>query len=148
VPVLIGIFCPGPLVDNASDDAASWSRRHRCDGAGGCASLGLALIEWGELSWTGGFGLRSACAPEPEPVDGEAVFAVASLSKPPFAALVLCLTARGILNLDAPLAELTRGRMTRTGSIRRTSGWAGSPPVTFWVTAPGWATGRRPTPAG
>jgi hypothetical protein len=61
------------------------------------------------------FGLRSACAPEPEPVDGEAVFAVASLSKPPFAALVLRLAARGILNLDAPLAELTRGRMNAYG---------------------------------
>jgi CubicO group peptidase (beta-lactamase class C family) len=49
--------------------------------------LALALVEDGEISWAGGFGVRNADASDP--VDAETIFAVASLSKPPFAYLVL-----------------------------------------------------------
>jgi CubicO group peptidase (beta-lactamase class C family) len=49
--------------------------------------LALALVEDGEVSWAGGFGVRSADGSDP--VDADTIFAVASLSKPPFAYLVL-----------------------------------------------------------
>jgi CubicO group peptidase (beta-lactamase class C family) len=49
--------------------------------------LALALVENGEASWARGFGVRSADGADP--VDADTVFATASLSKPPFAYLVL-----------------------------------------------------------
>jgi CubicO group peptidase (beta-lactamase class C family) len=49
--------------------------------------LALALVEDGEVSWSGGFGVRSADGSDP--VDADTIFATASLSKPPFAYLVL-----------------------------------------------------------
>ena len=64
----------------------------------------LAVIEDGQLSSVDGFGTRNSV--DPGRVDADTVFAVASLSKPPFAQLVLKLAARGLLDLDRPLAEL------------------------------------------
>jgi CubicO group peptidase (beta-lactamase class C family) len=49
--------------------------------------LALALVEDGEVSWVGGFGVRNAGGSDR--VDADTIFAVASLSKPPFAYLVL-----------------------------------------------------------
>lgn len=49
--------------------------------------LALALVEDREISWAGGFGVRNA--DRWGPVDADTIFAVASLSKPPFAYLVL-----------------------------------------------------------
>ena len=63
----------------------------------------VALIESGRVVWSGGFG---SCRNERgDPVTGDTVFAVASLSKPPFAYLALRLCEDGLLDLDTPLAE-------------------------------------------
>ncbi len=59
------------------------------------AGLSAALIEDGQVVASEGFGV----------VGADTVFAVASLSKPPFAHLVLLLCDRGLLDLDTPLAE-------------------------------------------
>jgi len=53
--------------------------------------LALALVEDGGVSWAGGFGVRNAAGSDP--IDADTIFAVASLSKPPFAYLVLKLAA-------------------------------------------------------
>lgn len=68
----------------------------------GVAGASVALVERGRLAWSGGFG---ACTGGGR-VTTRTVFAVASLSKPPFAHAVLGLCSRGLLDLDAPLAEL------------------------------------------
>ncbi len=62
------------------------------------------MLDAGQLSWAAGFGVRSSDAPDP--VDIQTVFSAASLSKPPFAYLVLKLAGRGLLDLDTPLARL------------------------------------------
>jgi CubicO group peptidase (beta-lactamase class C family) len=65
--------------------------------------LAAALIESGRVVWSEGFGF---CHESGNRVTADTVFAVASLSKPPFAHVVLRLVGQGLLNLDTPLAEL------------------------------------------
>lgn len=66
--------------------------------------LSAALIESGLVVWSEGFG---SCRDENgDRVTADTVFAVASLSKPPFAHVVLRLCKNGLLDLDTPLAEL------------------------------------------
>ena len=65
--------------------------------------LSAALIERGQVVASEGFGLRKGKSADPATAD--TVFAVASLSKPPFAYLVLRLCDGGLLDLDTPLAE-------------------------------------------
>jgi CubicO group peptidase (beta-lactamase class C family) len=68
----------------------------------GVPGISAARLEDGRATWSQGFGaLRDG-----RPVGVETVFAVASLSKPPFAYLVLRLCERGVLDLDTPIAEL------------------------------------------
>jgi CubicO group peptidase (beta-lactamase class C family) len=64
--------------------------------------LAAALIEFGQVVWSEGFGF---CHESGDRVTADTVFAVASLSKPPFAHVVLRLCGTGLLNLDTPLAE-------------------------------------------
>jgi CubicO group peptidase (beta-lactamase class C family) len=64
--------------------------------------VSVALIEDGNIVWTGGFGIKNADTREP--VDDRTVFEVASLSKPVFAVAVLHLVDEGKLNLDEPLS--------------------------------------------
>ncbi len=64
----------------------------------------VAVLEHGRVKWAAAFGVRSSGAPDP--VDSQTVFAAASLSKPPFAYLVLKLADRGVLDLDTPLSQL------------------------------------------
>jgi CubicO group peptidase (beta-lactamase class C family) len=64
----------------------------------------IALVERGAVAWSEAFGV---CRGEGgSPIGAETVFAVASLSKPPFAHLVVRLCERGLLDLDTPLADL------------------------------------------
>ena len=70
----------------------------------GVPGVSAALVERGEVAWSEGFGV---CRGEGGGrIGAETVFAVASLSKPPFAHLVVRLCDRGLLDLDSPLAEL------------------------------------------
>jgi CubicO group peptidase (beta-lactamase class C family) len=64
----------------------------------------VAVLDQGRVKWAAGFGVRSSG--DSEPVDSQTVFAAASLSKPPFAFLVLKLADHGVLDLDTPLARL------------------------------------------
>ena len=68
----------------------------------GVPGIAVARLERGRVTWTEGFGVCTDGAA----VTAGTVFAVASLSKPPFAYLVLRLCERGVLDLDAPLAEV------------------------------------------
>jgi CubicO group peptidase (beta-lactamase class C family) len=63
-----------------------------------------ALVEEGEVAWVDGFGVRRERGDDP--VTADTIFAVASLSKPPFAYTVLRLCELGVLDLDTPLAAL------------------------------------------
>jgi CubicO group peptidase (beta-lactamase class C family) len=63
----------------------------------GMPGLAMAVIDHGQVVWTGAFG---------NVTDPETIFEAASLSKPVFAYLVLRLVDRGELDLDRPLAEL------------------------------------------
>ena len=65
----------------------------------GVPGISVARLESGRVTWAEGFGT----------VRAGAVLAVASLSKPPFAYLVLRLCDRGVLDLDTPLANLLPG---------------------------------------
>src|SRR5690349_3401122 len=63
----------------------------------GVPGLAMAVVDHGEVVWTGAFGNVK---------DPETIFEAASLSKPVFAYLVLRLVDRGQFDLDRPLAEL------------------------------------------
>jgi CubicO group peptidase (beta-lactamase class C family) len=64
--------------------------------------LSVALVEDGELTWSGAFGVKHR---DPaEPVDNETVYQAASLSKPVFAFAVMQLVAQGVIALDTPLS--------------------------------------------
>ncbi len=71
---------------------------------GSIPGLSIALIESGEIRWSGTFGVRSLASSEP--VDAQTVFEAASLSKPVFAYVVLRMVERGDFDLDKPLAEI------------------------------------------
>jgi CubicO group peptidase (beta-lactamase class C family) len=62
----------------------------------------IALIQDGQLAWTGVFGRKGRDAAEP--VDSDTIYQAASLSKPVFALAVMQLVAGGALALDTPLA--------------------------------------------
>lgn len=70
----------------------------------GVPGLSAALIEGSQIVWSEGFGTGREQGGAP--IGADTVFAVASLSKPPFAHIVLGLCERGVLDLDTPLAEL------------------------------------------
>lgn len=71
---------------------------------GDVPGLSIAVIDDGEVIWTGAFGTLGDSARSP--VNEETIFSAASLSKPVFAYAVLRLVERGELDLDRPLAEL------------------------------------------
>src|SRR3954447_1872738 len=79
--------------------------------------LALALVEDGGVSWAGGFGVRNAAGSDP--IDADTIFAVASLSKPPFAYLVLKLAA----SVDAR----TRSFLAHTSGIGNWDEGGGEP---------------------
>ncbi|HEX6712378.1 MAG TPA: serine hydrolase domain-containing protein, partial [Thermoleophilaceae bacterium] len=86
--------------------------------------LALAVVEGGAVTWAGGFGVREAGGGEA--VDADTIFAVASLSKPPFAYLALQLAARGALELDADARALlshTSGRGNWDGEPSEPGTW-------------------------
>ena len=63
----------------------------------------LAVVAEGRVAWSAGEGRKRA--ERPDPITADTVFEAASLSKPLFAAGVLALVERGVLDLDAPLAD-------------------------------------------
>src|SRR5262245_13429885 len=67
--------------------------------------LGMAIVNGGRLVWRRGFGVRDASSKTP--VDNDTVFEAASMSKPPFAYVVLKLCEKGRLDLDSPLTKYT-----------------------------------------
>jgi CubicO group peptidase (beta-lactamase class C family) len=70
----------------------------------GVPGLSAAFVERDQVVWSEGFGV---CRDQSgDRISAETVFAVASLSKPPFAHIVLRLCNRGVLDLDTPLADL------------------------------------------
>ncbi|MBZ4209622.1 MAG: beta-lactamase family protein, partial [Rhodoferax sp.] len=64
----------------------------------GCPGVGVAVLEDGELAWSGGFGRLESGSERP--VDADTVFAGASISKPLTATLVMQQVERGVLDLD------------------------------------------------
>ena len=65
--------------------------------------LSIAVIQDGEIAWSGAFGIRSR--ETNEPVDENTIFEAASLTKTVTAAAALKLLERGELELDTPLSE-------------------------------------------
>jgi CubicO group peptidase (beta-lactamase class C family) len=65
--------------------------------------LSMAVIQDGEIFWSGAFGVRSR--ETNEPVDENTIFEAASLTKTVTAAAALKLVERGELDLDTPLSE-------------------------------------------
>ena len=72
----------------------------------GVPGMGIAVVEAGKLAWSRGFGL--ADVERKVPVDDATLFEVASMSKPPFAYVVLQLVDQRKLSLDKPLVEYRR----------------------------------------
>jgi CubicO group peptidase (beta-lactamase class C family) len=70
--------------------------------------LAVALVQDGQLSWRGTFGVRDRDSQER--VDDDTVFEAASVSKTVFAYAVLKLCETGVLTLDTPLTEYTPQR--------------------------------------
>lgn len=66
-------------------------------------AVSIAVLEDGEVAWTGAFGETRVDGGEP--VDEGTLFAVKSISKPVAATVALDLVEDGLLALDEPLAE-------------------------------------------
>src|ERR1700730_9564404 len=64
--------------------------------------LSVAVVEEGQLTWSGSFGLKHRDSSER--VDNDTVYQAASLSKPAFAFAVMQLVTRGTITLDTPLS--------------------------------------------
>lgn len=69
----------------------------------GIPGLSIAVLENGQLTWSGAFGARNTTGNER--VTGGTIFEAASLTKPLFAYGVLELVDRGVIDLDRPLSE-------------------------------------------
>lgn len=65
--------------------------------------VAIAIIENGDVAYTGGFGVRSTTSHEA--VIADTIFQMASLSKPVFAYALLKLAANDLLHLDKPLSQ-------------------------------------------
>jgi CubicO group peptidase (beta-lactamase class C family) len=93
---------PGGVIGQNRGPTAELERLPALMAAGRIPGMSIAVIENGEVFWTGGFGTRSA---DSKPVDENTVFEAASLSKPLVAYIALKLVDAGQLVLDRPLAE-------------------------------------------
>jgi len=71
--------------------------------AAGIPGLSIAIVVAGEVAWSGAYGVADAATGEP--VTRRTVFQAASLTKQMFALTALRLAGRGVIDLDAPLAE-------------------------------------------
>lgn len=80
----------------------------------GVPGLSIAVIRDGKTAWMGSFGVRSTVTKEP--VTGNTLFNVGSLSKPVFAYGVLKLVDAGKLKLDEPLAPYLPRESTESDS--------------------------------
>lgn len=73
----------------------------------GTPGLGVAIVFVGELIWSGGFGVTSL--ETGEPVTGDTVFEIASVTKPVTAWAMLKLAEEGRIDLDAPIESYLGG---------------------------------------
>lgn len=94
-------FDPINMADPGSDAFAAYMEAHldamRVPGAG------VALVQDGEILWSGGFGL--ADARHKLPVETDTSFMLASLSKPTTGATLMRAVEEGLLDLDAPIDQ-------------------------------------------
>ncbi len=70
--------------------------------------LSVAVIKAAKLVWSRGFGVSDAATNRP--VDSGTIFEAASMSKPPFAYIVMKLCEKGVMNLDTPLTKYAAER--------------------------------------
>lgn len=71
--------------------------------------LSIAIVRNGKLSWCKGFGVKDRSSQEP--VTGNTVFEIASVSKTVFAYAVMKLCEKGIISLDTPLVKYSSNRL-------------------------------------
>ena len=84
----------------------------------GVPGLSAALVLDGELAWSGAFGIRDTATGDP--VTSSTMFQAASLTKQVFAYTVLRLADRGVIDLDASLADyLPYARLEHDDRYRR-----------------------------
>lgn len=69
--------------------------------------VSVSVLENGELSWLGQYGIKTYG--QPEAVTDQTIFEAASMSKPIYAYAVLQLVEEGVLDLDTPLVEYLEG---------------------------------------
>jgi CubicO group peptidase (beta-lactamase class C family) len=67
--------------------------------------LSIAVIRNARVAWRRGFGVKDVTTKAP--VTNDTMFEAASMSKPPFAYMVMKLCERGVLGLDTPLTRYT-----------------------------------------
>jgi len=67
--------------------------------------LSIAIIRNARIAWRMGFGVKDVTTKAP--VTNDTMFEAASMSKPPFAYMVMKLCERGVLGLDTPLTKYT-----------------------------------------
>jgi CubicO group peptidase (beta-lactamase class C family) len=63
----------------------------------------VALIQGGEVTWSGGFGVADGSTGQP--VTGDTLFNVGSISKLPTAWATMMLAEQGVIDLDAPVSN-------------------------------------------
>jgi len=73
-------------------------------------AVSIAIIRDGRLAWRRAIGVKDTGTNEP--VDGDSIFAACSNTKPVFAYGVMKLVERGLLDLDRPLTQYTKRRIT------------------------------------
>ena len=70
--------------------------------------LSIVLVENAGVAWRRSFGLKDA--ESKTPVDNDTLFEAASMSKPPFAYVVMKLCESGVIGLDVPLTKYVSER--------------------------------------
>lgn len=73
-------------------------------------AVSIAIIRGGRLAWQRAFGVKDTSTNEP--VDVDTLFAACSDTKPVFGYGVIKLAEKGVLNLDTPLTQYTKRRIT------------------------------------
>ena len=84
-------------MERGLDDARRWSIHERLSSYG-VPGTAIAIVRNGEIAWLEGYGTK--LAGRDDPVDGDTVFSVGSVSKVINAALILRLVAEGRVDLD------------------------------------------------
>lgn len=111
--LIAGGPAPARAADQCADDRFSWIPREeqiadlpRLMRIAGVPGAAIAIVERGQVAWSGSFGVKNILTSDP--VREDTLFEAASMTKPVFAYVVMRLADEKRLDLDTPLVAYRR----------------------------------------